>query len=642
MSALILELGRGEGSLWSQIVKEAPNSELHPEIEWDAEVRIGDELCFREKAFLRERKRRMLQAYAKLFDVSPSELDERDLPIVAIAASGGGFRAMCNTAGALRRASSSGILDVTTYISAISGVAGSFDPHAAAQHIQNRAQIPQLDPRILDMLITPPTNKYLLAGLIQKAVAPQGSLSLVDIYGTLISARLFCPSEVSALDPTHLSLSHFRRPVDDGSLPMPIFTAISRHVSPTEQAISSQQDMVVDKARVDTLQQEKLAVAHTESQWLWYEFSPYEVGCDEIGAWIPSWAFGREFYKGKSIDRAPEVSFSILAGIYASAFCASLQLYYQEVKPTIALLPNAMYSWIDGIMNEREQDLDVVHPVPPNKLPNFAKGLSGRLREGSPRGFEDQDFIPLMDAGAELNIPYYPLLRRDVDCIIALDASADGQELWFTRAETYAMRKGLQLWPRGVKWPKEILRPEPAATPTDSAAENVASEAEMDVATQAQKQQESDSKSVPEDPVEPRATRSPSLTETEDSDSSSSSPPTAFVWIGSSNSDESSAATPIEKFDEEALAERDGIGIVYMPILANEQAVPGMDPYEISTWRTELSMEESDKLMRLAETNFMAGEDKIKAILKAMWLRKKRARKEAERSHWLKRLHHPP
>lgn len=119
----------------------------------------------------------------------------------------------------------------------------------------------------------------------------------------------------------------------------------------------------------------------------------------------------------------------------------------------------------------------------------------------------------------------------------------------------------MQLWPRGVKWPKEILRPEPAATPTDSAAEKVASEAEMDVATQAQKQQDSDSKSVPEDPVEPRATRAPNLTEMEDSDSSSS-PPTAFVWIGSSKSDESSAATPIEKFDEEALAERDGIGIV--------------------------------------------------------------------------------
>lgn len=35
---------------------------------------------------------------------------------------------------------------------------------------------------------------------------------------------------------------------------------------------------------------------------------------------------------------------------------------------------------------------------------------------------DDGDVCP-----AELNIPYYPLLRRSVDCIIALDASADSQ-----------------------------------------------------------------------------------------------------------------------------------------------------------------------------------------------------------------------
>jgi hypothetical protein len=44
-------------------------------------------------------------------------------------------------------------------------------------------------------------------------------------------------------------------------------------------------------------------------------------------------------------------------------------------------------------------------------------------------------FSRLTSAIAELNIPYYPLLRRNVDCIIALDASADSQDLWFTRAE---------------------------------------------------------------------------------------------------------------------------------------------------------------------------------------------------------------
>jgi hypothetical protein len=46
------------------------------------------------------------------------------------------------------------------------------------------------------------------------------------------------------------------------------------------------------------------------------------------------------------------------------------------------------------------------------------------------------EFVSRLTSGiAELNIPYYPLLRRNVDCIIALDASADSQDLWFTRAE---------------------------------------------------------------------------------------------------------------------------------------------------------------------------------------------------------------
>lgn len=98
-----------------------------------------------------------------------------------------------------------------------------------------------------------------------------------------------------------------------------------------------------------------------------------------------------------------------------------------------------------------------------------------------------------------------------------------------------------------------------------------------------------------------------------------------------------------------------------MPILANDKVVPGLDPYDISTWRFEMDMEESGKLMDLAEVsflnslasqpistftfpqhNFIAGEAKVKAILKAMWLRKLRARQEAERRHNLSRFQHPP
>lgn len=140
VSALVLELGLGPGSLYSEIVNESPDSLTHPEVEWDAEVRLGEDLCFAEQAFIGARKRYMKTYFAKLFGVPEKDIDERDLPIVAIAGSGGGmhllnlvlaialtlsrttgFRAMLNTTGSLIGAQRSGILPCVTYTAGVSG-----------------------------------------------------------------------------------------------------------------------------------------------------------------------------------------------------------------------------------------------------------------------------------------------------------------------------------------------------------------------------------------------------------------------------------------------------------------------------------------------------------------------------------------
>ena len=94
MSALVLELGLGPGSLYSEIVDELPDTLSYPEVEWDAEVRLGQDLCLAERAFLGARTRHMKTYFAKLFGVSEKEIDERDLPIVAIAGSGGGMQGL--------------------------------------------------------------------------------------------------------------------------------------------------------------------------------------------------------------------------------------------------------------------------------------------------------------------------------------------------------------------------------------------------------------------------------------------------------------------------------------------------------------------------------------------------------------------
>jgi len=87
IQALLVATGRGPGSLYAEIVEE---SQKAPEVGWDAHVRLGDELCVAERAFLRERKRKMRGPFARYIKVDEKEVKEEDIPIVAIAASGGG------------------------------------------------------------------------------------------------------------------------------------------------------------------------------------------------------------------------------------------------------------------------------------------------------------------------------------------------------------------------------------------------------------------------------------------------------------------------------------------------------------------------------------------------------------------------
>jgi len=80
-------LGRGPGSLFEEVIADSENA---VECAWDAHVRLGEDLPIAERAFLRERRRRIRKSFAELIDVPETEVDERDIPVVAIAGSGGG------------------------------------------------------------------------------------------------------------------------------------------------------------------------------------------------------------------------------------------------------------------------------------------------------------------------------------------------------------------------------------------------------------------------------------------------------------------------------------------------------------------------------------------------------------------------
>ncbi|KAH9915462.1 FabD/lysophospholipase-like protein [Epithele typhae] len=621
-SALLLEFGHGPGSLFDQIINQPPDIAVHPEVDWDAEVRLGEDLCIAERAFLGERKRKMRVAFASLMGVPESEVDERDLPIVAIAGSGGGFRACLNTLGSLKAAQSTGIFDCVTYTAGVSGscwalgilysgVAGSHSPVDAAAHAKDRLKTSYLDMNTLDNLINAPTNSYLLEGILRKTAGVKSMVSLVDLYGTLISSRLYVPSELDRLDPRHLSMHFFRHHIDDGTLPLPIFSAI-QHVTPPEKAaalyeVEGKQAVTLSPRKSKALGEEHDRLAQTV-RWLWYEFTPYEVGCDEIGAWIPSWALGRSFMNGKSLERSPELSFSILTGIFGSAFCASLKHYFREVEPMLHVLPVQLYTWLKDVVTENEQDLGLIHPVLPNQLPNFLKGLVGQLRFDSPPYITEQDTLSFMDAGAELNIPYYPFLRRN--------------DLWFTRAEELAIKRGLTTWPRGATWPSRVVaadgsKPSPGVPQYEasSAAEanrKLAETQESALAKQTEKHGTTASEEMHDMPSDDR--------------------PPCEVWIGSSKApdDDGARSARLDELDEAALLARDGIAVVYVPLAPNAARVPGFDPAAVSTWAREVGEAESQALLDVAEANFEESREKIVRLLRAVWMRKRMARRRAE------------
>lgn len=82
---LYSELSFADDSLARHIVdNDRVDVQLHPELEWDARVRLSDQPCFQERAYFRQRQRRIRAAYARLLDVPEDEIDTRDLPIFGV------------------------------------------------------------------------------------------------------------------------------------------------------------------------------------------------------------------------------------------------------------------------------------------------------------------------------------------------------------------------------------------------------------------------------------------------------------------------------------------------------------------------------------------------------------------------------
>jgi phospholipase A2 len=477
-------------------------------------------------------------------------------------------------------------------------------------------------PDALDLLASAPTSKYLLSGLVEKAKGiPNAEFGIVDIYGLLLAARLLVPKGSLSVDEHDFKISNQRKHTDDGSHPLPIYTAVRHEIPLAEQP--------------DTNPIAAEAQARREAWFQWFEyvhtatnqttransgrFTPYEFWCEELGAGIPTWSIGRKFNNGRTVWREnglalPELRVPLLMGIWGSAFCATLSHYYTEIRPLVRNLVGL--GGLDAMISERNDDLTKIHPIDPAAIPNFALGMREFLPPTCPESIFQVDNFQLMDAGMSNNLPIYPLLRpgRNVDILIAFDASADVRtDNWLKVADGYAKQRGIKGWPVGAGWPRNDETMEEIQEDLDNA--------QADTESQALEKMEA--------------------AQTKDAEGAGKRKKKVNklgycnIWVGSTEERTSEDEPPESKMVEEdwELMKPDaGITVIYFPFMANPK-VDGVDPKTsdfMSTWNFVYTPEQIDSVVDLARTNFHEGAERTKMTVRAVYERKKKLREERE------------
>ncbi|KAK7725729.1 hypothetical protein SLS57_003795 [Botryosphaeria dothidea] len=478
--------------------------------------------------------------------------------------------------------------------------------HALAKYLGLEEK--HIHPDDVPTIAIAPTNKFLLTGVVEKfRGVPGAEFGIVDIYGLLLAARLMVPKGELDLDDRDLKLSNQRRFVDSGAHPLPIYTAVRHEIPPDEDSSEAARNEAREKQ---------------EAWFQWFEFTPYEMWCEELTAGIPTWAIGRQFENGKGIWREnglalPELRVPLFLGIWGSAFCATLSHYYKEIRPAMHGL--AGFMGIDQMIMERDHDLVKMHPIDPAVIPNYALGLRHLLPQSCPESMFTTSNLQLMDAGMSNNLPIYPLLRpgRDVDIVIAFDASADVKtDNWLKVAEGYTKQRGIVGWPIGAGWP-----------PADEPREQITEELE---AAQAGTEQEAAEKLA-------KAREQQFLDDEKQAANRGKHKDLGYcnVWIGTTgqrvSKEEPSTAKQVEE-DWELTRPDAGIAVIYFPFLANPK-VEGVDPRKsdfMSTWNFVYTPGDIEKVVGLARANFEEGKEQTRRTVRAVYERKKAKRLERE------------
>lgn len=266
--------------------------EMSLEICTNQDLRFNVALCNSEKEFRHTRRERVMLGIKKLLDMEkprylPSSPEE--VPVIAIAGSGGGFRAMVGFSGVMKALFESGVLDCATYIAGLSGSTWYMStlyshpdfPNKGPKEI-NEELMNRVSSNPLRLLLPQHITNYIQALWAKKATGQP--VTFTDVFGMLIGETLI-PARMD------IKLSDIQDKIDQAQSPLPLFTCL--HVKPDVSEL-----MFAD----------------------WVEFSPYEIGMAKYGTFMTPDLFGSKFFMGTVVKKYEENPLHFLMGVWGSAF----------------------------------------------------------------------------------------------------------------------------------------------------------------------------------------------------------------------------------------------------------------------------------------------------------------------------------
>ncbi|XP_062491695.1 cytosolic phospholipase A2 epsilon-like [Pezoporus occidentalis] len=416
------------------------------------DVRLEFDLCTEEKNFMQKRRKLVASALKKALHLE-RDLQDHEVPVVAVMTTGGGTRALTSLLGNLLGLQKLGLLDAISYITGSSGSTWTLSHLYQStdwSHKDLSRQIGEVRRHMTKCKLScfsVESLKYYDKELkLRKQEGYQ--ISSIDLWGLLLEKAL-------SDGKNNHKLSDERQALSQGQNPLPIY-----------MILNIKEDYSLPEFKE------------------WVEFTPYEVGFLKYGAFIRAEDFGSEFFMGRLMKKLPESRICFMKGLWSNVFSYNLLDAWHSSDPTERCsLRCAQHRTIDVEGDEpsssacgHELETYLVDPecgimgiirqvlserVMVSKFYNFLKGFQvhneylqsksfcvwkDTILENFPNQLtETAKFICLADTAGYIDISYPPLMRpeRKVDVVLHLNYSSGSQTSPLEEASKYFLKQGI-------------------------------------------------------------------------------------------------------------------------------------------------------------------------------------------------------